>query len=73
MNALPHKAGQAAIFPGQRTRTPTDCNMFRGNEAIGADSAACYPATREALLFRLSYLYKKKFYKRRKRGAQDIH
>jgi hypothetical protein len=69
MNALPHKAGQAAIFPGQRTKTPTNCNYITGLALIMPDSASCYTKTQEALLFRLHFLKKKAFLKRRKRGA----
>jgi hypothetical protein len=53
MNALPHKAGQAAIFPGQRTRIPTACKMFICINVVMPHPAAYYQATREALLFRL--------------------
>jgi hypothetical protein len=49
----------SAIFPGQRTRILTACNIFNGFEAVIPDSAAYYQATREALLFRLPFDKKK--------------
>jgi hypothetical protein len=45
----------SAIFPGQRTRIPINCDMLTGIDVVMPDSAACYKGTREALLFRLPY------------------
>jgi hypothetical protein len=62
----------SAFFPGQRTRITKDRNIFIGLDEVVADSAACYQATQEALLFRMHFLQKKVFYIRRKRGAGNI-
>ncbi len=44
------------LFSGQRTETPKGWIVFIGIVVVVPDSAACYAATIEALLFRLTCL-----------------